>query len=432
MNAKEKTIAVSRLRRTANNLANVIGGELLLRLANALVAVLIGRLYGVTVFGTYAAILALATLVERVADNGLELTGIAEVSRGREKLSSLSTALYIDKTLLSAAAIGLLAVVAAIFGVSADYWLIALVLTIRTFIYSYCRLNAGLLKALNKTKPIVVIQAFHFLILTTCALVVYLRHQGLLALVLCLLGSQMIELMMTFVALGRLGLRFSAVTSSLCWQLLRRSTPVGATYTLSTLMLRGDVVVLSLVASVNVVGTFAAADTGLIMIYVIAWLFSGILLSDLGSLAANREGFDVHFRKCLRGVVLLTVPLSAISAVFARTAISAVFGKAFDAAALPGALMMLAMPFIFMNAAFLSRTIARHASRISLGIYAVTAVLSLTLNYFLGRWQGAVGVACSILIREVVMTLVFVRLWIASWSYREPLQVRGLETWPAV
>jgi hypothetical protein len=33
------------------------------------------------------------------------------------------------------------------------------------------------------------------------------------------------------------------------------------------------------------------------------------------------------------------------------------------------------------------------------------------LNYFLGRWQGATGVACSILIREAVMTILFVRLW---------------------
>jgi O-antigen/teichoic acid export membrane protein len=365
----------------------------------------------VAMLGIYAAILAAATLAERIADNGLELTGIAELSRRPKNIGSLATALYIDKTVLSACAIGLLACVAGVSGLSSGHWLIAAVLTIRTFVYSYCRLNAGLLKALDKTKPIVVIQALHFVMLTICALVVYLRQQGLLTLLLWLMATQMIEFALTFTVLHKLGLRISAVTSSSCCQLLRRSTPVGATYTLATLMLRGDVVVLSLIASASVVGTFAAADTGLVMIYVIAWLFSGILLSDLGSLSANREAFDVHFQKCLRGVVLLTVPLAAVSAVFARTAILSVFGKTFDAAALPGTLMMLAMPFIFLNAAFLSRTVARNASRISLGIYGLTAVLSLLLNYFLGRWQGATGVACSILIREAVMTILFVRLW---------------------
>jgi lipopolysaccharide exporter len=402
---------VSHIHRTMKNLANVIGGELLLRAANALVAVLIGRVYGVAVLGTYAAILAVATLAERVADNGLELTGIAEVSRNQENLSPLATALYINKTVLSAAAIALLAAIAWLLGLSMEYWLIAAILTIRTFIYSYCRLNAGLLKALNKTKPIVLIQTLHFVALTICVLVVFLRQQTLPTLLFCLLATQMMEFVLTFIVLSRLGLHRSYVSFSSCWQLLRRSTPIGATYTLSTLMLRGDVVVLSLIASATVVGTFAAANTGLVMVYVIAWLFSGVLLSDLGSLVGNREAFDAHFRKCLGAVVLLTLPLAALSAVFARPVIHSVFGRNFDPAGWPGAVMMLAIPFIFANAAFLSRTVARNASRVSLGIYGLTAVLSLLLNYFLGRWQGAAGVAFSILIREAVMTFLFVRVW---------------------
>jgi O-antigen/teichoic acid export membrane protein len=409
---------VSQIRRTISNLANVIGGELLLRIANVLVAVSIGRVYGVAVLGTYATILAVATVAERVADNGLELTGIAEVSRNPKNLSSLATALYIDKTVLSSAAIGLLAVISWILGFSKGSWLIATVLTIRTFVYSYCRLNTGLLKALNKTKPIVRIQALHSVVLMICVLVVFLRQQTLLTLLLCVLATQTMEFIMTFLVLRGLGLRDLTISSSLCWKLVRHSTLVGITYTLSTLMLRGDLVVLSFIASASVVGAFAAANTGLVMIYVVAWLFSGILLSDLGSMSADRKAFDAHFRKCLHLAVLLTVPLAAISAVFARPVIASVFGKAFDAAGLPGAVMMLATPFIFVNAAFLSRTIARSASRISLGIYGVTAVLSLLLNYFLGRWQGAIGVACSILVREAVMTLLFG----CFWSLPEPAE----------
>jgi O-antigen/teichoic acid export membrane protein len=402
---------VSQIRRTINNLTNVIGGELLLRIANAFVAVLIGRVYGVAMLGAYAAILAVATLAERVADNGLEFTGIAEVSRNHDNLSRFATALCIDKTILSLLAIGVLAIVASVLGLSSARWLTAAILIIRTFVYSYCRLNAGLLKALDTTKPIVRAQALHFALLTICVLAVFLRKQSLSVLLLCLLATQFLEFALTLSALRRLGFRVSAVSSAFCWQLLRKSTPVGAIYTLSTLMLRGDVVVLSLISTASVLGAFAAADTGLVMIYVIAWLFGGILLSDLGSLFGNREAFDVHFRNCLHGTILLTIPLAAIAAIFARTAVLSVFGQTFSAAAVPGAIMMFALPFIFLNAAFLSRTIARNASRISLGIYGFTAVLSLLLNYFLGRWQGATGVAFSILIREAAMTLLFLRLW---------------------
>ena len=402
---------MTHIRKTVDNLRDVIGGEVLLRAANALVAVLIGRVFGVAVLGAYAAILATTTLAERVADNGLEFTGISELSRQPSSIDRLGSALYVDKTVLSVLAIGLLAAVAGISGISRSQWLIAAVLTSRTFIYSYCRLNSGLLKALKKTKSIAAIQAVHFFALTISVLVVYLRERRLLMFLLCLLGAQLLEFVLTYAVLRKFGFRMSAVSPRCCWHLLRRSAPVGATYTFSTLMLRGDVLVLSLIAPASVVGTFAAANTGLVMIYVIAWLFSGILLADLGALSDNREAFDLHFRKCLHGVVLLTIPLAAVCAVFASTAIVAVFGTNFDSAGLPGAVMMLALPFIFLNAAFVSRTVSRNASRISLGTYGFTAVLSLVLNYALGRWQGATGVACSILIREAVMTLLFIRFW---------------------
>ena len=402
---------MSRIRRTMNNLVHVVGGELLLRAANAGIAVLIGRVYGVAELGNYAGILALATVAERLADNGLELTGIAEVSRQPRKLSGIATALYVDKTALSVAAIGLLAVVAWIVGLPGSRWPIAAVLTARTFVYSYCRLNAGLLKALDKTRFIASIQAFHFVLLTICALTVYLSRQSLLTLVLFLLATQTVEFVLTCLALRRLGLRNSFSSFSLCWHLLRRSTPVGMTYTLSTLMLRGDVVVLSLIASSAVVGTFAAANTGLVMVYVVAWLFSGVLLSDFASLSREGDTFEVHFRKCLLGVVVLGVPFATVSALLARLVIVTVFGMNFEAAGLPGVLMMVALPFIFLNATFLSRAIARNASRFALAIHAFTAILSLLLNYFLGHWYGAVGVAGSIVLREAVMTLAYLRFW---------------------
>lgn len=399
---------MTELRRTVSNLADVVGGELLLRLANAAVAVLIGRVHGVAALGLYATILAAATVAERIADNGLELTGIAEVSRNSENLSAIATALYLNKTVLSAAAIALLAGVGLVARFPRDGWPVAAILVARTFLYSYCRLNAGLLKALNRTKYIARLQSVHFALLTSSALVVCLLGLGMTSIVLCLLSAQIVELVAGRIVLRKVGLRAHFVSLAFCLQMLRRSTAIGATYTLSTLMLRGDVVVLSLVATATGVGAFAAANTGLVMAYVVAWLFSGVLLSDLSRLSANHALFDAQFRKSLRAVLISSVSLAVVASLFARPVILFVFGEKFASAALPGALMMLALPFIFMNATFLSRTIALRATRLSVGIYGGVAGLSLLLNYLSARWYGASGVAGSIVIREAVITLLFV------------------------
>jgi PST family polysaccharide transporter len=394
-----------------SNFGDVVGGEMLLRLANFGVAALIGRLYGAPTLGLYATIVAVATLGERLADNGLELTGIAQVSVRPRYTSKIATALYTDKTILCALAIGLLATMGRIAGLSSSQWLVAAILTLRTFLYSYCRLHAGFLKGLDRTRQIAKCQGFHFSLLASGLAYVYLKHKGLVALLLCLLAAQIVEYVCSFVVLRRLGVGYAAVSASLCWDLMRRSLPVGATYTLATVMLRGDVLILSLLASSTVVGTFAAADTGLVMIYVIAWLFSGVLLSDLGRYALNNQALNLHFHKILRTVTLISIPLAAAGVLFARFAVIMIFGKSFAAAGSAAAIMILALPLIFLNAAFLSRLIAKNVSRVAPFIYLPAAILSLLFNYFLGRYYGAAGVAISIVLREAVICVVFLCVW---------------------
>jgi len=394
-----------------SNLGDVVGGELLLRFANLGVAVLIGRSYGPSVLGMYAIIVAIATLGERLADNGLELTGIAEVSAHPQCVSKIATALYIDKTILSAVAMCLLATVGCIAGLTLSQWVIAATLTLRTFLYSYCRLHAGFLKALDKTRQIAKYQAVHFFLLAIGLTYVHLKHKSLLVLLIYLLTAQFVEYLSGFVVLDRLGVRFAAVPTSLCWNLIRRSVPVGMTHTLANIMLRGDVLMLSLVASAAVVGTFAAVDTGLVMTYVVAWLFSGVLLSELGRRTRNSQALNLHFRKVLRTILLVSSPLTAVGALFARLAVILVFGKGFSSAGFTAAIMILALPLIFVNAAFLSRLIAKNSARMAVLIYSPAALLSLVLNYVLGRYHGAPGVAVSVVLREAVISVFFLGLW---------------------
>lgn len=164
--------------KTSRNLLHVIGGEFLLRLANVAVAVLIGRVYGPALLGVYAAIVAVATLVERFADNGLEMAGIAVASRRPENLGRIGTALYVNKTVLSLIAIAALAGIAWATGFLRDHLLIACILTLRTFLYSYCRLNAGLLKSVGRSPYISRIQIVHFLILSGAILFLARKRSG--------------------------------------------------------------------------------------------------------------------------------------------------------------------------------------------------------------------------------------------------------------
>jgi O-antigen/teichoic acid export membrane protein len=418
--------SMSSIGKTTSNLLNVIGGEMLLRFANVAVAILIGRVYGATLLGTYASVIAVATVAERLADNGLEMAGIAEASKNPADVGRLATALYVNKTALSIVAIFLLAGLGAIAGLSGASWMVAGTLTLRTFLYSYCRLHAGLLKAFYKTVELARIQSVHCGLLLGGVLLAYLRSQSFTTLLLYLLGAQSFEYILSLRVLRSSGVRARKVSPQFCWSLLHRSTPVGLTYSLSTLMLRGDVLVLSLLASASVVGIFVAADTGLVMVYVVAGLFSGVLLADLGRLARDRDEFELHFRKCIVGICGVTFPLAVAAIFVVPQAIRLVFGGNFALAGLPGAVMAVAIPFIILNAAYLSRAIARNAARACLAIYGAAAILSVGLNFLFGNWYGAKGIAAAIVIREAAITLAF--CWVGDFpgsSERSTVAVQG-------
>lgn len=386
---------------------------MLLRFANVCIAILIGRAYGAAVLGIYASVIAVATVAERLADNGLEMSGIAEASRNPVDVGRLASALYVDKTALSIVAIVVLVGLGAMTHLSAANWMVAGILTLRTFLYSYCRLHAGLLKALDKTAELARIQSIHSALLLSGVVLVYLRPQNLTILLLLLVAAQSFEYLFSLRVLHRYGVRATRVSPQFCRSLLHRSTPVGLTYSLSTLMLRGDVLVLSLLASVSVVGVFVAADTGLVMVYVVAWLFSGVLLADLGRLAHEQDEFDLHFRKCIVGICGVTVPLAIAGIFFVPPTVRLVFGGSFALAGVPGAVMAVAIPFIILNAAYLSRAIARNAAHAGLTIYGAGTIVSLALNFLLAHWYGATGIAVAIVIREAAMTTVF--LWVGDF-----------------
>src|SRR5712692_5576564 len=120
-------------KKTTINLTSVIGGEMLLRAANFAAAAVIGRLYGVAIFGTYATILAFVTVVERLSDNGLEVAGIAQTSKQPERIGEILGSLYTLKTFLSFIALAVLVCIGLASRLSSCVWILATILTLRTF-----------------------------------------------------------------------------------------------------------------------------------------------------------------------------------------------------------------------------------------------------------------------------------------------------------
>jgi O-antigen/teichoic acid export membrane protein len=404
------------MRRTAINLVSVIGGEVLLRGANFAAVVVMARLYGATVLGIYATVLAFATVAVMIADNGLQVSSITEVAQRPGELGATLGQLYSIKTVLFLAMAMVLGTVGWFMDFTVATWLMGGFITLRTMLYSYCQLHAGALKALDRMPAIGTIQFIHCCFLLSGVGLTLRYSWTIYALLVWLLVCQSVE----FVLSGWFLLRFNArpkwASLSACWRMLHRSTPIGITYSTAALILRADVIILSALVSSKEVGYFAAANIPLVMIYVVSWLLGGVVLPKMVSYSSDLDALQTYTKRWLRFLMIATVPCCLVLAWAAPPAVRLIYGAEFASTGKLAAIMVLAVPFILSNSIYLGRAIALGAKSTYVGTYLGTGVLTLALDYGLGHFYGAAGIAVAIVIREIGMFAGFTVLGIRPMS----------------
>jgi O-antigen/teichoic acid export membrane protein len=95
------------------------------------------------------------------------------------------------------------------------------------------------------------------------------------------------------------------------------------------------------------------------------------------------------------------------------------YGERYVDAGLPGAVMLLAVPFIVANALYFNAAVAVRDTATHLTTYLLTAGVALFLNFVLGWGLGAIGIAVAVVIREAFMFFMFrVRLRLAPLPLR--------------
>src|SRR5215469_7771322 len=408
------------------NLASVLGGEAVVRLANLAVVLFIARGYGGTVLGAYAVSVAMVTVVVMFADNGLQIAAITQLSDGLLGRNHTVGRLTFAKTVLLVAAILLLVVIATWTGRKQLVWEIGFWVALRMVVQSYSQLQMAILKSVSRANVIGIIQFLHSSILFLGIGCAFKLGWDIFALLGWVTFCQFVELILGVGVLYRSGIlprwpgRLQLVTT------LKMAAPFGIAYGLANLIIRSDTIILSTFTSLAGVGVFSAANTILLMVYLSSWLFSSILLPGMVCLGGKPESLSGYANQMVRLVVLVTVPCAVLASLVAPRAIALLYGPSFARSGLIGSAMALACPFILLNSIYTARVIAVNRRTVFLGIYGAGAFVTLVLDFALGRAFGPIGIAVAIVLREAGMLLGF---WLLI-SYPTPstaeLKVRAV------
>jgi len=391
------------------NLLSVIGGEMMLRAATLGAAVVVARRYGPERLGLYTTALAFATLLATVADGGLQISTVSELSRRMPDIGATVTTLYLTKSALLLAAVTTAIAAGMLYGVSSLVWTVTALITAKTILYAYGQLQFGILKAMGRMRPIGVIQSAHCALLAAALGLTCLRHWPMVELLAWMCGAQAAELILSAAVLWFARVRPSRAGMADCWRMLRVSAPVGVSQMLANLVLRLDVLVVSGLFAASLVGYFAAANNAVVVMYVCSWQFGSVLLPDLVRHHADSSAcLDSFVRQWIRRVCLAAVPAAIVLAVVSPVLIRTLYGASFSPAGTPLAIMSLALPLILINSLLFNRAVAMQSRPVYVGAYLVSASAAMLLNLACGRAFGLAGIAAAIVAREALQTLTFV------------------------
>ncbi|HEY6765461.1 MAG TPA: oligosaccharide flippase family protein [Candidatus Sulfotelmatobacter sp.] len=397
------------LKRILQNLASVLGGEAMVRAASFTAAIVIARHDGPAILGLYGACLAAVTIVFMFAESGLQLSAITEIGAVRGQAAWVVGQLYLSKVILCAFAVVVLFAVGAHGGFPRIYWVIGGLITLRTLIQSCSQLQIAILKSLFRMHLIGIIQAFHAGVLFLGIGIAFVQDWSMVTLLEILVAGQTLELLFMSGAVYSARIHPRWPVFSKCLALMRRSVPLGLGYALANLIVRADVVVLSLLVPLPEIGQFSAADNLLVVTYLAAWILGSVLLPEMVQFSDSAYRLDQFMSRWIRLTAKIAIPAALILFLIAPRAITVLYGPDFAHAGVLASWMILACPFIVFNSLFLHHTIATGAKIAYLRIMFVAAVFAALLAYFLGRRFGAAGVVAAILIRESLLSVV---LWL--------------------
>lgn len=384
-------------------LASVIGGETVLRAVNVAASLYIARFYGTAVLGAYAACLAVVTAVVLFADNGLQTFAITELSGTNSNRSEMAGRIYLSKAILLGTALLLLAALGLVLRISSFLWALSSLVAARVILQSYSQLQIAFLKARLKAGSVGGIQTLHCLYLSIGIALATARAWSLFLLLAWFASGQLAECLLTWMAVRKTGLSPGLPDTLRFWSLARQSLPFGIASGLANLMVRLDVIVLSYLVPLSVLGAFSAANSVLLIVYLAAWLFGSLLLPEMLRMSSAPKELADYVKTWTRGIWVACLPAVVLAYVAAPKVITLLYGPSFVQSGALTSIMVLAIPFILMNAVYTSLAIATHRKATLVGLFVATAALTILLDLIAGRFFGPAGVAESMVVREAAM-----------------------------
>jgi len=397
------------LKRYVRNFSWLSVAELAIRGSSFVAIILIARFLGAERLGIYSYVMSLVFIFAAFADFGMSPIIIRELARNKKELSNYLKCGATLKLFLGIIAFSLIMVTGRLLGKTGDVQILLVMASVWMVANSLTIFFSSIFQAFEKMHHVAlvrVIEKFSFLIVLGAAFIVGPTLKGVI--VIYILTALLGLCIAIYIAQSRyhkfvLGFDFGFSKS-----LLRKSFPLALSGFAFLIYNRVDIVMLSFMQGDQAAGLYSACYNLFILAGLLPVLATAAVFPSFSNLYATaREKLRQNYRKGLKILILLAVPVAAFTFLAAPWLIDILYGSAYIEAVPALRILMLTVLFSFPSH-FLSRLlIITERQRWVFGIVVAAAVTNIALNLVLIPAFSYIGASITMVITQLLAFVIY-------------------------
>jgi O-antigen/teichoic acid export membrane protein len=380
-------------------------GQILSKIINLGLILVLTRLLGKEGFGLYSFSFAFASIFIFLTHLGINHLIIREIAKHKNEANELISQTFPIVLVLSFAFLIIVNIIPLIANWSTDEQMVTLLFSFYFFFDAIARYFLGIVRAFEKMEYDALIHISERMLLMIFALFAWFLNISLLTLVMLFMLVMFAKAITAFILIRR-----KFVHGPLNWSLknfvpvIKEAYPFALVILFSTVSARVDVIILKVFHSLEAVAIYNSARK---IIEAISFLPENLYFAVFPALSvfyiSQREKFEKTFEKTLIALIIIAIPITAGLFILAPKIVDILFEPEFGQAYLPLRWLSIALMIVFLRhatAVILNSTQRQHIFAV---IFGIAMVVNITLNLILVPEYEILGASISLIVAEAVV-----------------------------
>ncbi|MGA3085214.1 MAG: flippase [Thermodesulfobacteriota bacterium] len=398
------------LQRARKNIVLKFISEALIRSLAFLFVIVAARYLGDRDFGQYSLAYFFAGLLTIFSDLGLNTVLIRDVSRNHLLLGRYAGNILSIKLIFSLASLILSPVILFLLGYSSD--LIFMILLSQIYLQFNYLLDffVALTNSLEKMEYELVIKGLYKGLVVAIPIIFLWLGYGLWGFLLTLVGAYGISCFLSgWITWKKITPLVLHHETDLWKQILRSAWPIGLSSLFMIVYARIDMVMLSLFGfSPSEIGWYSIP----VKILEIFSLFPFLIMAGLFPIFSvltfkDREAFKRSYQKALIYLTMVSIPLVLTTFFLSDSLVLFFFGPTFANSTPSLKILILAVPFIFINYVLINTLIVLNQGKIITWGSGVALIFNVVINVIVLPGYGYLGASWTTVATEILLSICF-------------------------